>query len=575
MAKRSRLFESLLIISLSISGLQFPAAAQEPGAETADPSKADALASEARSLLENIEKNRSEIGVLQQKRDQAQGERRVLLDRRLTRMGLELLGDIDALVENVVQQEQQGTDATESRASAEELVAIVAPVARGRIAELQAQISDLTRDRMTATGEPLIRLETKLVAHNEKLSTILQAALDNEQHMAALGLPSADEEAFLVEVLAERAATSAERIRLSLDQIAMLQSRLDSKPDDADIQTELSAVQTKRDGARANLEATITMMSRLELDTAEYNQLLIETSGQLSADILDTDVAFGLFTRWMTGITDWAVETGPRLFFQALVFLLILFVFRLLARLTRKVVGRAVSSSKLQFSQLMQKMFISISGNVVMIIGLLVALSQLGFALGPVLAGLGIMGFVVGFALQDTLGNFAAGMMVLIYRPYDVGDMIEASGVFGKVSAMSMVSTTILTIDNQTLVVPNGKIWGDVIKNVTAQTVRRVDLVFGISYSDDIPHAEKVLAQILEDLPMVLKDPEPIIKLHNLGDSSVDFVVRPWCRTDDYWDVYWDVTREVKMRFDKESISIPFPQRDIHHYDEKRIATAP
>ena len=94
------------------------------------------------------------------------------------------------------------------------------------------------------------------------------------------------------------------------------------------------------------------------------------------------------------------------------------------------------------------------------------------------------------------------------------------------------------------------------------------------SYSDDIPHAEKVLAQILEDHPMVLKDPEPIVKLHNLGDSSVDFIVRPWCMTDDYWDVYWDVTREVKMRFDKENISIPFPQRDIHHYDEKRIAAA-
>jgi small conductance mechanosensitive channel len=199
---------------------------------------------------------------------------------------------------------------------------------------------------------------------------------------------------------------------------------------------------------------------------------------------------------------------------------------------------------------------------------LLVALSQLGIALGPVLTGLGIMGFVVGFALQDTLGNFAAGMMILIYRPFDVGDMIEAAGVFGKVSAMSMVSTTILTIDNQTLVLPNGKIWGDVIKNVTDQRQRRVDMTFGISYHDDIPKAEKVFEGILAEHPKVLDDPEPFVRLHKLGDSSVDFIVRPWVKTDDYWDVYWDVTREVKLRLDREGISIPFPQRDVHLYPE-------
>jgi small conductance mechanosensitive channel len=165
-------------------------------------------------------------------------------------------------------------------------------------------------------------------------------------------------------------------------------------------------------------------------------------------------------------------------------------------------------------------------------------------------------------------------MMILVYRPFDVGDFIEAAGVFGKVHAMSMVSTTVMTIDNQTLVVPNGKIWGDVIKNVTSQKVRRVDMVFGVSYGDDIPRTEKVLAGILKEHPKVLADPEPMIKLHTLGESSVDFIVRPWVKTEDYWDVYWDVTREVKMRFDREGISIPFPQRDVHYYEEKRISTA-
>jgi small conductance mechanosensitive channel len=178
----------------------------------------------------------------------------------------------------------------------------------------------------------------------------------------------------------------------------------------------------------------------------------------------------------------------------------------------------------------------------------------------------------VGFALQETLANFAAGMMILFYRPYDVGDFVEVSGVFGKVSHMSLVSTTILTIDNQTLVVPNGKIWGDVIRNVTSQRIRRVDLTFGISYSADIPRAENILMSILESHDKVLSDPEPMVRLHQLGDSSVDFVVRPWVKTDDYWEVHWDVTREVKMRFDAEGISIPFPQRDVHHYVDGRPA---
>ena len=143
--------------------------------------------------------------------------------------------------------------------------------------------------------------------------------------------------------------------------------------------------------------------------------------------------------------------------------------------------------------------------------------------------------------------------------------------VFGKVSKMSLVSTTILTIDNQTIIIPNSKIWGDVIKNVTAQDLRRVDMTFGISYTDDIPKAEQVLMGILKDHDKVLDDPEPAVKLHELGDSSVNFVVRPWVNVDDYWDVYWDVTRAVKMRFDEEGVSIPFPQRDVHIYNDNIV----
>ena len=272
----------------------------------------------------------------------------------------------------------------------------------------------------------------------------------------------------------------------------------------------------------------------------------------------------GLFQQTVDDFKSWFSENGPDIAFKAAIFILVMFFFWILASITGRVVKRAVSASKLNLSHLLQEMLISIASRLVMILGLLMALSQVGVSLTPLLAGLGVAGFIIGFALQDTLGNFASGVMILMYRPYDIGDNVEVAGIFGQVHTMNLVSTTIHTFDNQTLIIPNNKIWGDVIKNVTAQSDRRVDMTFSISYSDDVPHAERVLAAILDEHEKVLSEPKPTVKLHKLGESSVDFVVRPWVRTEDYWDVYWDITREVKMRFDRESISIPFPQRDVH-----------
>lgn len=247
-----------------------------------------------------------------------------------------------------------------------------------------------------------------------------------------------------------------------------------------------------------------------------------------------------------------------------LVILGILLVFKGLSGLARKAVETALARSSLDLSQLLKDTVVSMTGGTVMLLGLLMALSQVGISLGPMLAGLGIAGFIVGFALQDTLANFAAGAMILVYRPYDVDDFIQVTGASGVVKKMNLVSTTITTFDNQTLVVPNGKIWGDVIKNVTGQHVRRVDMEFGIGYSDDIQKAERILAEAAADHDLVLESPETMVKVNSLGDSSVNLILRPWVKTGDYWNVYWDLTREVKLRFDKEGVSIPFPQQDVH-----------
>jgi small conductance mechanosensitive channel len=154
--------------------------------------------------------------------------------------------------------------------------------------------------------------------------------------------------------------------------------------------------------------------------------------------------------------------------------------------------------------------------------------------------------------------------MILMYRPYDIGNFVNVAGVSGTVSAMTLVSTTLTLPDNQTVVIPNNSIWGGIITNVTGSETRRVDMVFGIGYDDDIAKAQSILEKIVKDHPLVLGSPEPVIRVNELADSSVNFVCRPWTRTSDYWAVYWDITRQVKEQFDQNSVSIPFPQRDVH-----------
>jgi small conductance mechanosensitive channel len=204
----------------------------------------------------------------------------------------------------------------------------------------------------------------------------------------------------------------------------------------------------------------------------------------------------------------------------------------------------------------------------VLFVGFFVGLSALEINIGPVLAIIGAAGFVIAFALQNSLSNFASGILMLVYRPFDTGDFINVAGTVGKVEAMNLLSTQLRSPDNQLVIVPNNSVWGGVITNITGITRRRVDMVFGIGYNDDIDKAQKILEEIVNGHELVLKEPEAIVKLHELADSSVNFICRPWVSPGDYWTVYWDITREVKRRFDAGNVSIPFPQRDVHIYQE-------
>ena len=243
------------------------------------------------------------------------------------------------------------------------------------------------------------------------------------------------------------------------------------------------------------------------------------------------------------------------------------------AKIAMKLATKAMHHAKVD------ETLVSFASNIVyglvLVFVVIAALNQLGIQTASLVAVLATAGLAIGLALKDSLSNFAAGVMIIIFRPFKLGDYIEAAGIAGSVEAISIFTTTIKTPDNKTIIVPNSPITTGNVVNYSTKPTRRVDLVFGCGYGDDILKVKKVLQSIIDADDRVLKDPAPTIALAELGDSSVNFVVRPWVKTSEYWDVRFDLHEKVKLAFDKEGISIPFPQRDVHLYtvDAKKTET--
>ena len=201
---------------------------------------------------------------------------------------------------------------------------------------------------------------------------------------------------------------------------------------------------------------------------------------------------------------------------------------------------------------------------------IMAAISQVGIETTSFIAVLGAAGFAIGLALQGSLANFAAGVLLLIFRPFKVGDFIEGAGVSGVVETLHVFTTTLKTGDNKTIIVPNGDLASGTIVNYSAQATRRVDLVFGIGYGDDIDKAKALMREEMAADERILKDPEPTVGLVELADSSVNFVCRPWVNSADYWGVLFDLNESIKKRFDAEGINIPYPQQDVHIVDYRK-----
>ena len=265
---------------------------------------------------------------------------------------------------------------------------------------------------------------------------------------------------------------------------------------------------------------------------------------------------------------DWAAlwemvkTTGVDFGLQLLIALIIFFVGRLVARLLQKGLRRMMQAQKVD--KILETFVCNLVYWAAMTFVIIAAINQIGIQTTSLIAVLGAAGLAIGLALQGSLSNFAAGVLIVIFRPYRVGDFVEAAGISGSVEQVQILTTVLKTGDNKQIIVPNSQIMDSVITNYSANDTRRVDLTIGVSYSDDIDKVRSTIQSLVDADSRIMKEPACTIAVAALADSSVNFTVRPWVRTEDYWGVMFDLTEAIKKRFDKEGISFPFPQQEVY-----------
>ncbi len=262
-------------------------------------------------------------------------------------------------------------------------------------------------------------------------------------------------------------------------------------------------------------------------------------------------------------LRDWATTSGMSI----VIALVILIVGRWVARIIRNIITKVLTKKKVDGT--IVSFVASICYFLLLTFVVIAALHRVGLQTTSFIAVIGAAGLAIGLALQGSLANFAAGFLLILFRPFKEGDFIEGAGTAGIVEDIQIFTTTLVTPDNKKVIIPNAKLTDDNIINYTAKGTRRVEWIFGVGYGDDLDKVRKVLQQIIDADERVLKEPESMIKVKEMADSSVNFVVRAWVNVADYWNVFFDTNETVKKRFDAEDITIPFPQRDVHLFEHK------
>ena len=459
--------------------------------------------------------------------------------------------EVKTAVKEAVELEQESAEQEGVKEAAKEAV----QKAVEKQAEEEAKIEK--NGHTTAPSQVNKPAESKKVASKEEKETEEKAEATVEEANLTEATKSTEENLSSVEPTGDEALKKKGQ---ELEKIGQAAKKAAEKKEEVKthLLENLNDIREQKTKLIDRLNVILNELDKKGGDTNNY-RLYVAAVGGIKVDVTDTKTALSTIKGWIK-----SEEGGLRWAKNFITFFSIVIAFWVVAIVVSSLVGKVMSLSK-NSPTLFRKFIVITIRRVTTLVGIIVGLTALEINVGPIFAVLGAASFVLAFALQGTLSNFANGLMILFYKPFDISHSIEVSGVKGKVHAMNLVSTNIRTADGKSITIPNNAIWGNVIINATDTDSRRIDMIFRISYKDDLEKTAKILREILNSHPLIIKEPEgPVVELHELSEYSINIACRPWVKVDNYMRVYWDITKQVKTRFDQEGISIPMPQQEIY-----------
>ncbi|MGB5525755.1 MAG: mechanosensitive ion channel family protein [Gemmatimonadota bacterium] len=425
----------------------------------------------------------------------------------------------------------------------------------------------LRRERSTATAQEIGRLESDIGGVRAWADTLLRYQEWALEAADSLQLDVTGRWAAYDQLLLASAENTVGRLQIAVAERDRLRERIrvaerTNAPasEVADLKLRLTAVETRIGDIGDNLTALSRRLERRGFESATYRETLIRSTGEVTGDVLDPQVFLRLVRRLSADLWQSVRSNAGTVFVRLLIVIFFVVLFRVLFILLWRLsqVLRLVRGSRL-----VRDLLGRILRPMATLTGLIVGLSFIGVQTTTLLAGLGVAGLVIGFALQDSLSNLFAGVAILASRPYDVDDIVEAAGVVGKVRAMGLWNTTIVTFDARRLLVPNKNIWGSNVENRSAEVNRRVEAVARIGYETDLQAALAVLQKLMEEDERVLADPRPSVWVSRLAESWVEVKLWPWVRTADWWSMHSDLPRLVRLELAEAGIAVPVPRRDV------------
>lgn len=437
----------------------------------------------------------------------------------------------------------------------------------GALESTAQEYEALRRQRSTATGQEIGLLESEIRYVRAWADTVVRYQEWALGAADSLQLDVADRWARYDQLQLAFAESSVGRLQIAVaerdrlrDRIRVAERTNAPASEIADLRLKLTAAETRIDAIADNVASVSRRLESRGFESAAYRETLIRATGEVTGDVLDPQVFLRLVRRLSSDLWQSLRQNAGTVFVRLAVVIFFVVLFRVLFSLLWRL---AQAFRLVRGSRLVRDLLGRILRPMATLTGLIVGLSFIGVQTTTLLAGLGVAGVVIGFALQDSLSNLFAGVAILASRPYDVDDIVEAAGVVGKVRAMGLWNTTIVTFDARRLLVPNKNIWGSNVENRSAEVNRRVEAVARIGYDTDLSGAMAVLRRLMEQDERVLKEPAPTVWVSRLAESWVELKLWPWVKTEDWWSMHSDLPRLVRLRLAREGIEVPVPRRDV------------